>query len=166
VLADLPASSRAFLDATRGHLDTTGHAIRMWDVTDPLHPASQSVLNNSSDNNVTRLRFFDNNRVVVAEEEIPGQGVFDRNGRLWDVADPRNPTETESIFNSFAGLSFFVILSPQGSVAAVSGDDLFYILDLDVDRLALHLCSIVGNRITPEQWKRYAPNISFRSPCR
>lgn len=60
-----------------------------------------------------------------------------------------------------------VELSPDGDTALVTGggQPKLVPVDLNTDRLAVHLCSLAKHSITPSQWHQYAPDLPYAPAC-
>jgi WD40 repeat protein len=91
-----------------GHLlATASHdgTARLWDVTDPVHPAPLSVLSGHTAN-VNAVAYSPDGRTVAT-------AGWDRTVRLWDVSDPRRPKALAAMPGHTDNVNW-VTFSPDG----------------------------------------------------
>lgn len=131
--------------------------VTLWNVGDPGHPHQQGAL--LAGQQISDISFSpDRTQLAISDA-----GTV----RLWDVGDPSAPLLTTTVVENKTnspdiGSVKFVPTSRTLAVATTSAVLLF---DDDPAELANRLCTYVGNRITPEQWQRYAPGVSYENPC-
>jgi WD40 repeat protein len=168
----LPESSNNFSISDDDHLlaVATGRTIHLLDITDPHNPSTRATLTTAAD--VDRVEFLAGGRRLAA---LSAEGTDDQNGTerkamtMWDVASPDTPTILLTAPIIPADLTGLLPSSPDGTLVVVqrpdAGDNSLGLLDLDSDRLAGHLCSLNGPKISREQWQQHVPDLPYDPPC-
>ncbi|MEV5541499.1 hypothetical protein AB0L13_32100 [Saccharopolyspora shandongensis] len=91
---------------------------------------------------------------------------MNRSLRLWDASDWSRPVPLSQPLATKAEHGGMVAWSPDGRTLAVSGGDMLVRLwDMDAETAVRRICSATGNILTPEQWQRYVPQLSYDPPC-
>lgn len=142
---------------------TSSDTAILWDVTDPSRTRKLATLPGH-----TEIV----NRAVFA----PGGGLLatagtDHTTILWDVADPAQPVQIATLTGHTDNVTD-VAFSPDGRwLATASSDDTIMIWTLGdlpatvaADPIST-ACHVAGGGLTPDQWKQYAPNASYRNSC-
>lgn len=55
---------------------------------------------------------------------------------------------------------------PDGKFLASASANSVGLWDLDAQRAIQRICGATRNVLTPEQWKRHIPQLSYEPPCR
>ncbi|WNV89133.1 XRE family transcriptional regulator [Umezawaea sp. Da 62-37] len=161
-LASIPHISTMALSQDRRLMATGGAdgAVRLWDMTDPWHPAELAELGAQADQ-VRALAFSRDGKHLAS-------AAGDQTVRMWDVADPRQPGEPATI----TGLTTSVhtaVFEPGDSgddlvVMTSSGDGSSRRWDFDVERAVSRICAS-SPALTREDWQRFFPGLRFTPPC-
>ncbi|MBE9375898.1 hypothetical protein IQ251_15715 [Saccharopolyspora sp. HNM0983] len=96
-----------------------------------------------------------------------GDPSYTTRPEIWDVSTPNAPflqhflpgAENTSVYS----LGFSPDGRTLGTTRAGAGIDLW---DTDPAHVPAGLCNAVGDPITPQQWKRYLPDLPHDPPCR
>ncbi|MFB7499350.1 hypothetical protein ACFC09_32495 [Streptomyces sp. NPDC056161] len=104
--------------STQGHVIATAgkdDTIRLWNVTDPAHPAPLGNPIHAHSGGIMWLSFSPGGHTLA------GAGR-DHTVRLWNLADPKHPTALPAL-HGHTGIVFSVSFSPDGRTLASAGDD-------------------------------------------
>ncbi len=89
----------------------------------------------------------------------------DKTARLWDITDSHQPHPLATL-TGHIGTVWDVAFSRDGTtLATVSADHTARLWDIDPAGLARRACATTAGRITPDEWRRYLPNLTYRQPC-
>ncbi len=157
-----------------GRLAVTGgddHTLRLWDLSDPARPLAAGVLT-AHDDRVTGAGFGADGLLVSADA---GGTVM-----VWDAGAPltaqpiqpiqlirfpaANPTSANptSAGNAVSRL----VVSGEGHAFAVGGEDGgLRVLSTDPGTLAGIACADPRFRLSPQEWSRWVPRLSYSDPC-
>lgn len=84
--------------------------------------------------------------------------------RLWDVRDPRHPSQLGTLFGH-TDVVYSVVFSPNGhALATGSFDDMARLWETNVENIAARICDITPT-ITKSEWDQYLPGLPYRPPC-
>ncbi|MEV4569519.1 WD40 repeat domain-containing protein [Nonomuraea sp. NPDC049419] len=100
----------------------------------------------------------------AAEGRVLATAGADGMIRLWDPAAPRSgPT---AVLSGHTDRVHAVAAAARGSALASAGADRTVRLwDVDPGRAAAAICDRAHPRLTHAEWRRYFPDVDFRSPC-
>ncbi len=132
--------------------------IWLWDTTDVRHPRPIGEPLTGPSNYVLWVTFKPRSRHLVATS---GDGTV----WLWDLSDPDRPRELATL-SLISGQTYTAGVDSTGSLLATgSADRTVRLWSTDPDRAARQICQLVGDPITPEEWRRHVPGLPYRPPC-
>lgn len=150
VIEDLAFSQDARLVATAG----SDHTLRLWD-TATRRPTGEPLTGHTGD--VLTVGFSDDGRTLAS-------GGRDGTVRLWDTATGRRLGEP--LTGAFETVNDLAFLPGRGTLASTGDNgtlDLWRVGEAP-DLLAV-VCAVAGREMTPQEWRRYAPEEDFRPVC-
>lgn len=143
-----------------GHtLTTAGNdsTARLWDIEDPRRPRARATLT-AHTNSVYSAAFSADGRILATVST-------DHTTRLWDTADPRRPRGLATLHGHTGDVST-AAFSPRGHVLATGSNDwTVHLWNTDPNRVADHICRVSHPPLTPTEWRRFVPGLSYRPPC-
>jgi WD40 repeat protein len=90
----------------------------------------------------------------------------DRTVRLWDFTDVRHPVPLSQPLTGHTNDVHRVAFSPDGhTLASGSSDATVRLWDTDPDEAIKNICSLIATPLTPDQWRRYIPDLPYKPPC-
>jgi WD40 repeat protein len=157
------AAARDIIYATAftpdGHIFATGSSdgiVRLWDITDRRRPVPIGEEITGLAGHIQTLTFTPDATILAGGNRGQIQ--------LWNVADPHHPTTLASLDRS-RQTTWSLAFSPDGQIlAAANGDVRFW--DIDAERVATHICATAGDLISPTEWEKHLPGITYQPPCR
>lgn len=85
--------------------------------------------------------------------------------RLWDVADPADPTARGQLTGPTAAIDN-AAFSPDGRVLASASDDhTIELTALDIGQAKARICATTAGNLTAPRWQLYVPELPFSPPC-
>ncbi|MEU2489554.1 hypothetical protein ACN6K8_003425 [[Kitasatospora] papulosa] len=136
----------------------SGDVVRLWRVGDTLHIGGLPFLAGSLARG-TRLTFSPAGSLLVSEV-IKGNSA-----RVWSVDDISTPTDLTVLLPSTSFNSDWAFSPDARTVTATNREGSISLWALDVADVKKRLCTRLGARISPEQWKRYLPELPYAPPC-
>jgi WD40 repeat protein len=98
-------------------------------------------------------------------------GSPDRTAILWDIADPTHPTQIGRPLKGHTDWVWSVAFSPDGHILATASSDhnvILWSMDGLADlrqNLTERACSEAGGGLTPDEWSRYIPDLTYQGTC-
>ena len=124
-----------------GYYDFT---IRVWDISDPAHPAPLGTPLVGHTNIVVSVAFSPDSRVLAS-------GGYDHTVRLWDVTDPAHPVALGQPLLGHSSIVNQVAFSPGGHLLATAADDgTTRLWNLPSTRLVAHTSFVNGVAFSPD----------------
>jgi WD40 repeat protein len=134
------------------------HTARLWDLTDLHHPVLLAILTGHV-SAVTDAAFAPDGRTLAiadADDKI----------QLWNLADPRQPELSAILTGHTDTVNSLAYASDGDFLVSGSSDGTIRIWDTSTDQTAARICERADRPITPDEWKRYFPGLSYHAPCR
>lgn len=158
--AELPSTpfiSTVALSYDRRTMATGGadDVVRLWDLGDPWHPRPIGELTGHS-NDVFAVAFTKDAEQIVTVAN-------DQSVLLWDISNPGAPTEIATINGQTDEVHTVEFVEGESKVMTSSTNGESRLWDFDIPRAIEQLCG--GVKITPEEWERYFPRMTYRDPC-
>lgn len=147
----LEMSSDSRLLAAGGN---SGNTVSLWDISDPQHPRPRSTI--PTVQNVRGIKIAPNGTHMAIWNSTALE--------LWDIRNPDSPVLVAPIGDENIEIDAVSFVS-TGPTLLVASQGTVTLLDADPDHLAARLCSYSAGSLTPSQWKRYAPEVTYRNPC-
>jgi WD40 repeat protein len=92
-------------------------------------------------------------------------GSGDTTVRLWDLSDARHPAPLATL-TGHTDVVWGVAFSPDGQIlASGSSDATVRLWDTEPDAAIKNICSLIVTPLTPDQWRRYIPDLPYKPPC-
>lgn len=138
-----------------------GRKTTLLDLSDPGKPEVLAVMRGQA-SSVYAAGFSPDGKVL-------GTGGYDKTAIFWDVTDLHNPRELASVRGQASAVAV-VLFSPDRHTVAISGGDTPVLWDIAqltdiVARPVEIACAIVGEGLTAQQWRTYAPDIAYHRTC-
>ncbi|MEV7614088.1 caspase family protein [Streptomyces sp. NPDC089799] len=134
----------------------------LWDVRDPEEPARLARVPETEDD-IAGLAYHPAGALVAG---LQSSGEVN----LWDVGDPTRPHQAALLTGHSDGVNA-IAFHPDKRYAVTAGSDGRAIL-WDLGRLPRIVadptgmaCTTAGGGFTPEEWKKYVPDLPFRKTC-
>jgi len=134
-------------------------AVRLWDVSKPADPrpvGSPLIGHNAP---VLSVAFAPDGHTLAS-------GSADHTVRLWEVAASTGATPLGEPLTWYGSIGHRVAFSRDGQFLATASANSVGLWDLDVQHAIQRICAATRNVLTPEQWKRHIPQLSYEPPCR
>ena len=145
-----------------GHTLASGNAnglIQLWNVTDLAHPRPIRQPQAANLGSIFSLAFSPDGRKLASGD---ANGTVGR----WDVADPAHPAALGQPLTGHTSQVSSVAFGKDGlTLASASSDGTILLWNLHVGYAIKRICSTARNILTPQQWQKYIPQLSYRSPC-
>lgn len=153
------ASTIALSSDDRVLVSASNDVVRVWDVSDPLHPEPLGRPFTPEGGAVRSLSFGrDDSTLAVAGS--------DGSIELWDFSDPANVQSIGPV-SRVARAGVTVAFDPTGAVlSAVGQDGVLQTWTMDDPDVADRICRTTGTMLTEEMWARMLPNLEYDPPCR
>jgi WD40 repeat protein len=134
-----------------------GGSARLWNITDPAHPAAFSAPQAGPANAVA----FSPDGQTLATARADGSV------RLWNVTDPAHPTaEGDSLDGHTAPVNAIAFGHNGKTLASASDDDTIRLWQLDVAQAVQRICANTTSP-TQNQWDTYVGGgVPYAPPCR
>jgi WD40 repeat protein len=134
------------------------HAIRLWDIGDPLHATPLgSPLHSPS--NAGQIVFSPDGKTLAS-------GGADGSVQLWDVADRAHPAAIgDSLIPTGVASRTRAAFDPHGPLYVASRDGTIRIFNLDTDNTK-RVCASTRNVLTEQRWNQVLPDLRYNPPCR
>lgn len=152
---------RAAVFSPKGDVLASGghdNAAHLWDATASPNLRELAVLRGHRDA-VRSVAFSPGGNILATASS-------DRTAKLWDVTDPAHPFVLAAPLVGHTDNVYSAVFSPDGhTLATASHDKTVRLWETDVDRIAARICTIARPAITRDEWDRYFPGLTYRSPC-
>jgi WD40 repeat protein len=127
----------------------------LWDVSDLGEP---KVLGKFPAGPTKAVAFApDGTLLVTATGSTP---------ELWDVTDPRRPSQLATLRSEQSQTVATVVFSPDGSAFAAAGaDGALHVWDVSVDAVERRVCAVTQPRLGEDAWARYLPDVPYEPVC-
>ena len=131
--------------------------VRLWNIADPAHVISLVQLLPGKTNPLSGLAFSaDGRTLATADDDV----------QLWNVADPAHPAPLGDPLTGNPGGVLALTFSPDGRILAASGgDDAARIWNMSAKTAINMICAATSYTLTPDQWRRYAPDLEPKPLC-
>ncbi|MFH9355134.1 trypsin-like peptidase domain-containing protein [Kitasatospora sp. NPDC017646] len=133
----------------------SGNTVSLWDISDPQHPRPRTTIQTVQD--VKGIEFARTGTLMAIWNSTTLE--------LWDVHNPDGPVLVAPIANPSSTSVRAVAFVSTGPTLLVASSRTVALLDTDQARLAARLCSYSMGSLTPSQWQRYAPEVTYQDPC-
>jgi WD40 repeat protein len=132
--------------------------VRLWNVSDPAHPARVGTPLTGPTGYVWAVAFSPDGSTLAA-------GVTDGTVWMWNLADPAHPALIATLTGP-QGHVFSVAFSPSGrTLAAASDDGTVHLWDASPAAARADVCADAGQGLTRQEWATYIPGVTYREPC-
>jgi WD40 repeat protein len=136
------------------------HTVRLWNVTDPAHPAPLGAPLTGHTNQVYSVAFTPDGHTLAT-------GGVDKTVRLWNVTTPAYPMALGQPLTGPTNAVYSMAFSPDGrTLATGSTDHTVRLWGMNVDDAIQRICATTTNTLTPAQWNQYiSPELPYQPPC-
>jgi WD40 repeat protein len=136
------------------------HTVRLWNLTDPAHPAPLGQPLHSHTNAVHSVAFSPDGHTLAS-------GSADATVRLWDLTDPAHPAPLGQPLHGHTGPVESVAFSPDGrTLASASDDHSVRLWPTPLDATVAALCSKLTSNISHQDWHNWiSPSIGYITLC-
>lgn len=84
-----------------------------------------------------------------------------------DLTDLRHPALLATL-TGHTDVAWGVAFSPDGQTLASGSSDAtatVRLWDTEPDEAIKNICSLIATPLTPDQWRRYVPDLPYKPPC-
>jgi WD40 repeat protein len=134
--------------------------VRLWNVTDPVHPAPLGQPLTGHTNTVGAVVFSPDGHTLAS-------GSADRTVRLWNVTDPAHSDPLGQPLTGHTDSVNAVAFSPDGhTLASGSDDQTVRLWGMKVNQAIQRICATTTNTLTFTKWEQYvSKDLPYRPPC-
>jgi WD40 repeat protein len=139
---------------------TADGSVVIWDVHDPAVPQRLGQLPSGHRKPISSVAFAPDGNTLAT-------GSADHTVILWDLTDPRTPFRLGQPLTGHTQSVRSLAFAPDGRVlASGSADKTVLLWDLTLlTRATEQACSVADGGLSPDEWARHLPDLSYQDTC-